>query len=182
MSLDKTALITGSTDPRAIGFTAGTLLANTGNFGFVILSVSSPLPNAVPFPLHWWNIVEQGRRKEAAESAAAQLQSLLPHTSQTKIGYLVLNVTDSSSIKDAVKQLTSPDGPLGDYAGRLDVLVNNAGVGSPPGRDTGQSMFLQTELTTSEDIINVMATNVGAVVELTSMWWSKNNLFKRLNI
>lgn len=50
----------------------------------------------------------------------------------------------------------------------LDVLINNAGVGSPPGRLAAGEVFLPTQDTTAEDIMIVMQTNVAAVVELTS--------------
>lgn len=147
MAPTRTALITGSTDPSAIGFTAGLLLAKTGEFAKILLS---------------------GRKQEAAEAAAAALRSKLPAQSPTQIGYLVLDVTSSASISAAATSLSDPNGPLGTHAGVLDVLVNNAGIGAPPGRLAEGEMFLKTETTTAQDIVSVMATNVGAVVELTN--------------
>ncbi|KAF7984803.1 hypothetical protein HWV62_11812 [Athelia sp. TMB] len=147
MSPIRSALVTGSTDPSGLGFTAALLLAKTGAFSKILLS---------------------GRRKDTAEVAAKELQSKLPTDSPTQIGYLVLDVTSSQSIADAAQTLSSPDGPLGAQAGVLDVLVNNAGIGAPPGRLSPGEIFLKTDVTIAQDIVTVMATNVGAVVELTN--------------
>lgn len=100
--------------------------------------------------------------------AAKELQEKLGPDSRTRIGYLTLDVTNTASIREAVRALQDPNGPLGDHAGCLDVLINNAGVGYPPARQRSEEMFLRTEFTTAEDILGVMATNVAAVVEFTS--------------
>ncbi len=65
-------------------------------------------------------------------------------------------------------QLLHPSGPL--LGGALDVVINNAGVGAPPGRGGKgtNTMFLQTELTTSADMIKVLTTNVAAPVAVTN--------------
>lgn len=110
----------------------------------------------------------QGRKQQAVESAAEALRSQLPSGSPTEIGCLVLDVTSSSSISSAAATLSDPYGPLGVHFGTLDVLVNNAGLGAPAGRVPPGEIFLKTEVTTAQDITTIMATNVGAVVELTN--------------
>jgi NAD(P)-dependent dehydrogenase (short-subunit alcohol dehydrogenase family) len=89
-----------------------------------------------------------------------------------QVFYLAMDVTNRKSIESAVSALSASDGPLAYSNGALDVLINNAGVGAPPGRagKGAQNMFLQTELTTAEDMINVLSTNVAAVVQVTSKW------------
>lgn len=144
----RTVLITGSTDPQAIGFTAARLLALQHNF-IVIVS---------------------GRRGQAVDEAVKKLSSELDPASPSsgKVRGLVLNVDDQTSIDSAVEQLSSPTGPLS--GGALDVLINNAGVGAPPGRGGKgmNNMFLQTELTTAADMVNVLTTNVAAPVAVTN--------------
>lgn len=146
----RTALITGSTDPQAIGFTAARLLALEHGF-FVILS---------------------GRRREAVDDAVKQLKEDLKSSSlgslSNTVHGLVLNVDEQSSVTSAVKLLSDPFGPLA--GGALDVLINNAGVGAPPGRGGKgtNNMFLQTELTTADDIVHVLTTNVAAPVAVTN--------------
>lgn len=79
-------------------------------------------------------------------------------------------MTNESSIQAAVEQLSKKDGLLAVSHGALDVLINNAGVGAPPGRGGKgtNNMFLQTELTTAQDVNTVLATNVAAVVQVTN--------------
>lgn len=141
------ALVTGSSDPQAIGFTAARLLALE----------------------HGFNVILSGRRSRAVEYAVDMLTDELAATgSAGKVSGLVLDVDDQSSIESAVQHLSDPAGTL--QGGALDVLINNAGVGAPPGRGgKGTSnMFLQTELTTATDMINVLTTNVAAPVAVTN--------------
>ncbi|KAK7060864.1 hypothetical protein VNI00_000597 [Paramarasmius palmivorus] len=146
----KTVLITGSTDSRSLGWTAAKLLA-TGDYGFS-------------------HIILSGRRDESGQQAAQELRGSLPQECQITISALTLDVTDSESIQNAVALLVSTDGLLGAFGGRLDVLVNNAGIGVPPNRvDASEGgMFLPTEKTTAADVMTIMNTNVAAVVELTN--------------
>lgn len=138
------ALITGSTDPQAIGFTAAYLLASEHDFA-VILS---------------------GRRVESVQEAVGLLRSKLP--ASARVEGLVLDVSSASSIEAAVRTLSGVDGLL--HGGPLDVLISNAGVGAPPGRGGkgSSTMFLQTELTTAEDMMSVLTTNVAAPVAVTN--------------
>lgn len=143
----RTVLITGSTDPQAIGFTAARLLALEHNFR-VILS---------------------GRRPQAVEEAVKTLQDELTSTGSTaQVLGLTLDVDDQGSIDAAIARLSDSAGPLG--GGALDVLINNAGVGAPPGRGGKgtNNMFLQTELTTCDDMTQVLRTNVAAPVAVTN--------------
>ncbi|KAH8833258.1 hypothetical protein DL96DRAFT_1585536 [Flagelloscypha sp. PMI_526] len=145
----KTVLVTGSTDSRSIGWNAAKLLAS-GDHGFSLVILS-------------------GRNEDKAKAAAEELQNSLPADSQVKISAVVLDVIDTTSIKNLAIQLQSDGGLLSPYGGRLDVLVNNAGVGVPPGRvDFNVNMFLPTQDTTADDIMYVMKANVAAVVELTN--------------
>ncbi|CEH18260.1 Dehydrogenases with different specificities (related to short-chain alcohol dehydrogenases) [Ceraceosorus bombacis] len=149
--LEKTALITGSTDPKALGFTAALVLAKAHNF----------------------NVILSGRKKPAVDEAVQLLRTKLSENAATgryscRVEGLVLDVTSAESIKNALAVLHSSDGPLG--GDPLDVLINNAGVGAPPGL-AGKgttTMFLATEDTRAVDVATVMNTNVGAVVEVTS--------------
>lgn len=94
---------------------------------------------------------------------------MLGSASKVKIGAVAVDVTSTDSIKKLASLLASKEGPLAEYGGRLDVLVNNAGVGAPPGRvDYNVNMFLPTQDTTADDLMYVMKTNVAAVVEITS--------------
>lgn len=143
----RTALITGSSDPHAIGFTAARLLAQQ----------------------HSFNVILSGRRAQAVQVAVVKLkEELASSSSTTRVYGLVLDVDDQSSIDAAVLQLLHPSGPL--LGGALDVVINNAGVGAPPGRGGKgtNTMFLQTELTTSADMIKVLTTNVAAPVAVTN--------------
>lgn len=149
----KTALITGSSDPHGIGFTAAHLLAAQ----------------------HGFNVVLSGRKKTSVEAAVAALSGRLsgpaPSSAAKPLVYGVeLDVCDTASILSALAQLQAPDGPLAASNGALDVLINNAAVGAPAGRGGKgtKTMFLQTELTTADDMNNVLATNVSAVVQVTN--------------
>lgn len=149
--MPKSALITGSTDPRGIGFTAAFLLASQ----------------------HGFNVILSGRRQDTLDAAVVTLGDKLATTGRPSTGSvssLLLDVTEKSSISSAVAQLSLKDGPLAASGGVLDVLINNAGVGAPPGRGGkgSNNMFLQTELTTSADMVSVLTTNVAAVVEVTN--------------
>ncbi|EEB95116.1 hypothetical protein MPER_05968, partial [Moniliophthora perniciosa FA553] len=110
----KTVLITGSTDSRSLGWTAAKLLAG-GNYGFS-------------------HIILSGRKEDAGRKAAQELQRSLPQDSPIMISVITLDITDKTSIERAAALISSPLGPLNSYGGRLDVLVNNAGVAVPPNR------------------------------------------------
>ncbi|SJX60014.1 related to NADP(+)-dependent dehydrogenase [Sporisorium reilianum f. sp. reilianum] len=142
--LQRTALITGSTDPQAIGFTAAFLLASQHDFSIIL----------------------SGRRDESVQQAVKALRAKLPPTAS--VHGIVLDVKDQGSIDSAVQELFDASGPLG--GGPLDVLINNAGVGAPPGRagKGSNNMFLQVELTTAQDMVDVLTTNVAAPVAVTN--------------
>lgn len=177
----RSVLVTGSTDARALGYTVARLPASPPHdFGTVILSVGLRVFFTLFFEsqltltlgkvqsLRQCDPLIQGRRQEAADEAATTLRAALPQGSLTKVHTLVLDVTSSEFIKSAATLLEASDGPLS--GGPLDVLVNNAGVSTPPGRagKGAQTMFLQTQDTTTLDILQVVRTNVGGVVYLTS--------------
>lgn len=79
MSAIRTALITGSTDPLAIGFTAGLLLAKTGEFATILLSVS--------FRRNWRRVLHTDTYT-ARRGAGKMPQNLPPPSS--KAGCLLL--------------------------------------------------------------------------------------------
>lgn len=72
-----------------------------------------------------------------------------PSPDMDKIRMLVVDVTDSSSIQKAVKQIVSEQG-------RIDVLINNAGMG------IGGAL----ELATEEEVAKQMNTNFFGVVNM----------------
>ncbi|KAL9936868.1 hypothetical protein V8E36_004103 [Tilletia maclaganii] len=151
MSAHRTVLITGSSDPQAMGWAAGLALARAP---------------------HNYRVILSGRNPESLQASVDALRERLKAegTQQAEIDVrsLVLDVSDGESIKAAVAQLGS-DALLG-KEGVLDCLINNAGLGAPPGR-SGKgttTMFLPTHEATAEDILTVMLTNVAAVVELTN--------------
>lgn len=139
----RTALVTGSTDAQAIGFTAAFLLASK----------------------HGFRVILSGRRKDAVDTAVKELRAKLGK--EDGVLGLTMDVTDAASIASAVESLSSSPFLVD---GALDVLVNNAGVGAPPGRGGKgtTTMFLQTEQTTAKDMIDVFSTNVAAVVDVTN--------------
>lgn len=71
-----------------------------------------------------YHVYMTGRRKDAIEKAAAQLQA-----SGLDVEPLVLDVTSDESIASAVEHVRS-------RSGRLDALINNAGISSAPQDDT----------------------------------------------
>ncbi|CDR88296.1 related to NADP(+)-dependent dehydrogenase [Sporisorium scitamineum] len=142
--IQRTVLITGSTDPQAIGFTAAFLLASQYNSSIIL----------------------SGRRDDSVQEAVKALRAKLPPTAS--VSGVVLDVNDQESIESVVKKLSDSTGPL--KGGPLDVLINNAGVGAPPGRagKGSNNMFLQVELTTAQDMVDVLTTNVAAPVAVTN--------------
>lgn len=80
------------------------------------------------------------RSVERGQAAAAELGAQFVH----------LDVTDDASVQAAL-------GVIGEREGRLDVLVNNAGIGAPPGADG----------VTAETARAVFDTNVVGVVRVT---------------
>jgi NAD(P)-dependent dehydrogenase (short-subunit alcohol dehydrogenase family) len=150
-----TALITGSSDTQSLGYEIARQLCVQHSFDTVFLT---------------------GRKAETVQAAADALRSQLAaetvgvDSSAVTVHALTLDVTSQASIEAAFETLSSANGPLAHVDNRLDVLVNSAGVGAPPNRagKGQQTMFLSTELTTTEDVEHVMRTNVAAVVAVTS--------------
>ncbi|TKY90020.1 hypothetical protein EX895_000018 [Sporisorium graminicola] len=140
----RTVLITGSTDPLAIGFMAAFLLASQ----------------------HKFSVILSGRREESVQEGIKALREKLPP--MASVQGVVLDVNDPASINTAIEQLSVASGPL--QGGPLDVLINNAGVGAPPGRagKGSDNMFLQVELTTAQDMVDVLTTNVAGPVAVTN--------------
>lgn len=103
----------------------------------------------------------QGRNPEALSSAVAKLESLIGASSSVKVDGLLLDVSSASSISSAVSQLSAK-------YGRIDVLVNNAGVSTPRSKKDKVEMFLKTEETEMDDMMEIFQTNVAGVVELTN--------------
>jgi len=93
------------------------------------------------------------RDPERGKAAAAELSTEMPDGA---IRFVQLDVTDSASVQAAVHIIESE-------AGRLDVLVNNAGISSAPG-----SRFHTPAEETAENIRTVYETNVFAVVTVTN--------------
>ncbi|KAK0554192.1 hypothetical protein OC846_002203 [Tilletia horrida] len=150
-AIRKTVLITGSSDPEAMGWNAGLALAKQG-----------------------YRVILSGRKSDVLQASKAELVQRLVAEGQSEaevdVRSVVLDVADPASISEAVNQLGGSDELLLGPDGVLDVLVNNAGISAPPNR-TGKgasTMFIQTPEATFEDVTTVMATNVAAVVELTT--------------
>ena len=93
------------------------------------------------------------RDPERGRAAAAELTTEMPDTT---IRFVQLDVTDPASVRAAAQAVESE-------AGRLDVLVNNAGISSAPG-----SRFHTPAEETAENIRTVYETNVFAVVTVTN--------------
>jgi len=90
------------------------------------------------------------RNPERGRAAAAELQA------DGEVHFVQLDVTDPASVEAAAKTIQSE-------AGRLDVLVNNAGISSAPG-----SRFRTPVEEVAENMRAVYDTNVFAVVRVTN--------------
>ncbi len=90
------------------------------------------------------------RNPERGRAAAAELKA------DDAVHFVQLDVTDPASVRAAAQTIESE-------AGRLDVLVNNAGISSAPG-----SRFRTPTEETAENIRTVYETNVFAVVRVTN--------------
>ncbi len=90
------------------------------------------------------------RDPERGRAAAAEL------TADGAVRFVQMDVTDSASVLAAKQTIESE-------TGRLDVLVNNAGISSAPG-----SRFRAPIEETAENIRTVYETNVFAVVTVTN--------------
>jgi NAD(P)-dependent dehydrogenase (short-subunit alcohol dehydrogenase family) len=92
------------------------------------------------------------RDPERGRAAAAEL------TTGGTVRFVQLDVTDPASVRAAAQTIESE-------AGRMDVLVNNAGISSAPG-----SRFHAPAEETAENIRTVYETNVFAVVTVTNIF------------
>jgi NAD(P)-dependent dehydrogenase (short-subunit alcohol dehydrogenase family) len=90
------------------------------------------------------------RSPERGSTAAAELQA------DGAVHFVQLDVLDPASVRAAAQTIESE-------AGRLDVLVNNAGIGYAPG-----SRFRTPAEEIAEDMRTVYETNVFAVVRVTN--------------
>ena len=90
------------------------------------------------------------RNAERGSSAASELAAL------GDVRFVKLDVTDADSVRGAAETIESE-------FGRLDVLVNNAGISSAPG-----SGFRTPAEETADNIRTVYETNVFAVVTVTN--------------
>ncbi len=90
------------------------------------------------------------RSPERGRTAAAELQA------EGVVRFVQLDVLDPDSVGSAAQTIASE-------AGRLDVLVNNAGIGWAPG-----GRFRTPEEEIAEDMRTVYETNVFAVVRVTN--------------
>ncbi len=90
------------------------------------------------------------RDPERGKAAEAELAA------QGDVRFVPLDVTDAASVQAALQRIESE-------AGRLDVLVNNAGISSAPG-----SRFSDPIQETAENLRSVYETNVFAVVTVTN--------------
>jgi NAD(P)-dependent dehydrogenase (short-subunit alcohol dehydrogenase family) len=90
------------------------------------------------------------RNPERARAAATELMA------DGDVRFVQLDVTEAASVSAAAQTIESE-------AGRLDVLVNNAGISSAPG-----SRFRNPVEETAENIRAVYETNVFAVVTVTN--------------
>src|ERR1700761_6361805 len=88
------------------------------------------------------------RSPERGRTAAAELQA------EGAVQFVQLDVLDPDSVQSAAQAVESE-------AGRLDVLVNNAGIGWAPG-----GHFRAPEEEIAEDMRTVYETNVFAVVRV----------------
>lgn len=96
-----------------------------------------------------YHVIMTGRRQGAIEEAAKQLQS-----EGLSVEPLVMNVDSDSSIEAAVKT-------VGDKHGRLDVLINNAGISTAPTSADGKPNSRRAEF------LQIMNTNVAGVQAVT---------------
>ncbi len=74
---------------------------------------------AMKFAEHGWNIIATGRRKDRIES----LEQEIANTFETKVFSLVFDVTDKTSVHNALSSLPH-------HWKNIDVLINNAGLAS----------------------------------------------------
>jgi len=154
--MTRSVLVTGSSDSR-------------GSLGFTVASVLAQPPH------DFTTIILSGRSLKAVEGCRDNLQTKLDKDKKNvQVAALRLDVSDANSIHQAFQWLRDRSGPL--RGEPLDVLINNAGLGSPPNRSKGKNqqgggasgMFLETEETTIQDVLSVMTVNVAGVSELTS--------------
>lgn len=96
-----------------------------------------------------YHVIMTGRRKEAIEEAAKELQS-----KGLSVEALVMDVDSDASIEAAAKALS-------DKYGRLDVLINNAAISTAPKSADGRPNSAR------EEFLQVMNTNVAGIQAVT---------------
>jgi NAD(P)-dependent dehydrogenase (short-subunit alcohol dehydrogenase family) len=99
---------------------------------------------------HGFTVYLGARNPERGSIAAAELKA------DGAVQFVQLDVLDPASVRAAAQTIESE-------AGRLDVLVNNAGISSAPG-----SRFRTPAEEIAEDMRTVYETNVFAVVRVTN--------------
>ncbi|MFT4112634.1 SDR family oxidoreductase [Silvibacterium sp.] len=90
------------------------------------------------------------RNRERGEAAAEELKAV------GDVRFVPIDVTDADSVANAKRVIEAE-------AGRLDVLINNAGIGAAPG-----SRFHTPQEETAENLRAVYETNVFAIVTVTN--------------
>ncbi|GAB3657470.1 SDR family oxidoreductase [Glycomyces tarimensis] len=98
-------------------------------------------------------VVIGARSAERGEKAAAELQAV-----GADADAVVLDVTDPESVAAAADMIA-------DRHGRLDALVNNAGIAYPPGTDSAAQLPRSVDLDT---VRTVFETNVFGVITVTN--------------
>lgn len=96
-----------------------------------------------------YHVIMAGRRKDAIEEAAQKLQS-----QGLSVEPLVLDVTSDASIETAASSVS-------DKYGRLDVLINNAGISNAPTSADGKPN------TAREEMLQILNTNVAGIQGVT---------------